>query len=245
MGLLTGNAQPIHQMTTGRTAEIPSKYASGGKNTCLHRTIRLAVGTFGVALLAASLGCQSPDSATPSVETGNQPGINKQPDVLIIREGDTLNISFPGTPSLDKTQQVRRDGRVTLPLGEEMTVTGMTPVELEQALVKLYGTQLVSKEVTVTVVASSFEVYVSGLVVKPGIIQSDHPLSALEAIMRAGGFDPKARPNTEAVVVIRNEGGKTHNYILNLRLVIEGKQSEPFYLKPSDMVYVPEKFSWF
>ena len=231
-------------MTTGQTAEIMRKHVSDGENTCAHRAIRLAVGTLGVALLAASLGCQSPDSATPIVATGNQPGVNKQPDVLIIREGDTLKISFPGTPSLDTTQQVRRDGRVTLPLGEEITVTGMTPVELEQALVKRYATQLVSKEVTVTVVASSFEVYVSGSVLHPGKIQSNHPLSALEAIMEAGGFD-NAKANIEAIVVIRNEGGKTRNYILNLRLVLEGKQSEPFYLKPSDIVYVPEKFSWF
>jgi len=197
-----------------------------------------------VVLLTTLLGCQEPYSATSSVETGKQADLNKQPDVLVIREGDTLKISFPGTPNLDTTQQVRRDGRITLPLGEEMTVTGMTPVELEQALVKSYAPQLVSKEVMVTVMASSFEVYVSGSVLHPGKIQSNHPLSALEAIMEAGGFD-NAKADIEAIVVIRNEGGKTRNYLVNLKLVLEGKQSEPFYLKPSDIIYVPEKFSWF
>jgi polysaccharide export outer membrane protein len=227
-------------MITSRTEEILRKNASSEKNTCAHRAIRLAIGTLGVALLTAMLGCQSPYSATP-VE---QAGAGKQPEVLTIREGDTLKISFPGDPSLDSTQQVRRDGRITLPIIGEVTATGMTPAEFEQVLVRLYAPQLVSKEVTVTVVSSSIEVYVSGSVLHPGPIQSDHPLSALEAIMEAGGFD-NDKANTEAVVVIRNEDGKTRNYILNLRLVLEGKQSEPFYLKPSDIVYVPEKFSWF
>jgi polysaccharide export outer membrane protein len=231
-------------MTTVRTAKILRKHASGEKNTCAHRAIRLAVGTLGVALLTALLGCQEPYSATPSGATGNQADLNKQPDELIIREGDTLKISFPSTPNLDSTQQVRRDGRITLPIIGEVTATGMTPAAFEQVLVKLYAPQLVSKEVTVTVVASSIEVYVSGSVLHPGKIQSNHLLSALEAIMEAGGFD-NAKANTEAVVVIRNEGGKTRNYIVNLKLVLEGKQSEPFYLKPSDIIYVPEKFSWF
>ena len=31
----------------------------------------------------------------------------------------------------------------------------------------------------------------------------------------------------------------------DLKLVLQGKQSEPFYLKPSDIIYVPEKFAWF
>jgi hypothetical protein len=48
-----------------------------------------------------------------------------------------------------------------------------------------------------------------------------------------------------AVVVTRNEEGQTKNYTLNLKLVLEGKQSEQFYLKPFDIVSVPERFSFF
>jgi polysaccharide biosynthesis/export protein len=206
--------------------------------------MQLALGVLGIAFLTVLTGCQAPYSATPVEQAGNQSDAGKQPEMLTIREGDTLKISFSGTPNLDTTQQVRRDGRITLPVVGEIMVTGMTPAELEQSLVKLYAPQLVSKEVTVTVTASSFAVYVSGSVLHPGKIMSDRPLSALEAIMEAGGFD-NDKANIEAVVVIRNEGGKTRNYTLNLKLVLEGKESEPFYLKPSDIVYVPEKFSWF
>jgi len=206
--------------------------------------MQIVSGVLGLAFLITLTGCQAPYSGTPVGLTGQQPAAGSQSKELTIREGDTLRISFPGTQNLDTIQQVRRDGKITLPLGEEMAVTGMTPIELEHALVKLYGPQLISKEVTVTVMASSFAVYVSGSVLHPGKIVSDHPLSALEAIMEAGGFD-NDNADIAAVVVIRNEGGKTRNYSLNLKLVLEGKQNEPFNLEPSDIVYVPEKFSWF
>ena len=62
--------------------------------------------------------------------------------------------------------------------------------------------------------------------------------------MEAGGFD-MTRANMDAVTVIRMEEGKTKNYVLNLKAVIDGKSHDPFYLKPSDIVHVPEKFSWF
>jgi protein involved in polysaccharide export with SLBB domain len=185
--------------------------------------------------------CQTPPPPAPTVAQVDRP---QQPEVLTIKEGDVLKIAFPGAPSLDTIQQVRRDGRITLPTGEEIVAAGNTSADLEQSLIKRYASQLVSKEVVVTVTASSFEVYVSGMVLHPGKIQSDHPLSALEAIMEAGGFDNE-KADIQKVEVIRNDGGKTKNYVVNLKLVLEGKQNEPFYLKPSDIVYVPEKFSWF
>jgi hypothetical protein len=49
----------------------------------------------------------------------------------------------------------------------------------------------------------------------------------------------------QAVTIIREENGQTHNYTVNLQLILEGKSSAPFYLKRSDTVFVPEKFSWF
>jgi polysaccharide export outer membrane protein len=161
-----------------------------------------------------------------------------------LREGDTLKISFPGAPNLDTTQQVRLDGRITLSMVGEVMAAGRTPGGLEKELLKVYSSQLLSKEVTVTVVSSSISVFVTGAVIHPGKVVSDHPISALEAVMEAGGFD-SAKADMKAVVVIRKEGARTQNYTLNLKLVLEGKQNEQFNLKPSDIVYVPEKFSWF
>jgi polysaccharide export outer membrane protein len=200
-----------------------------------------------MGLLLALTGCD-PNLASTTTRTAQSTALGAaggQSEELTIREGDTLKVSFPGAPNLDTTQLVRRDGRITLPIVGEMKVTGFKPADLEKDLVKLYASQLQSKEVNVTVVSSTFAVFVSGAVLRPGKITSDRPISALEAIMEAGGFD-NVRADMKAVVVIRQgEDGRTKNYTLNLKLVLEGKDNEPFYLKPSDIVVVPEKFSWF
>jgi polysaccharide biosynthesis/export protein len=199
---------------------------------------RLLSVTLGLALVFAFGGCAAPNSTAPTQRDV------KQSEAETIREADVLKISFPGAPNLDTTQAVRRDGRITLELVGEVLVTGMTPGELEQHLIQLYSTQLVSKEVTVTIISSSYSVFVTGAVIRPGKLQPDHPMTALEAIREAGGFDA-AEANMEAVVVRRQENGGTKNYTLNLKKVFDGESSESFYLRPSDILYVPEKFTWF
>ena len=94
----------------------------------------------------------------------------------------------------------------------------MTPGDLQKTLMNLYAPQLTSKEVTVEVQSSSFPVYVTGAVLRPGKIASDHPITALEAIMEAGGPD-YTKANLKNVSVIRQEGNQTKNYNLNLKRV--------------------------
>lgn len=201
------------------------------------RFCRAVISALGLAVLA---GCEtSPHAALPS-----QPA--EAVEAQTLREGDVLKIAFPGAPNLDTQQPIRRDGRISLSIVGEVVAAGMTPAALEKDLMQRYSTQLVSKEVTVTVMSSSYAIFVTGAVMHPGKIISDHPMSAFEAIMEAGGFD-NAKANSAAVRVIRIEDGQSKNYTLNLKLVLEGKGAETklFYLKPSDTVFVPEKFSWF
>jgi protein involved in polysaccharide export with SLBB domain len=108
----------------------------------------------------------------------------------------------------------------------------------------LYGPQIETKQVVVTVQSSTFPVFVTGAVLRPGKVLSDHPLSALEAIMEAGGFD-YSKANLKAVVVVRQEQNHTTKFMVNLKAAMQGGEAKPFYLKPSDIVYVPEKFTWF
>ena len=97
---------------------------------------------------------------------------------------------------------------------------------------------------TVTVESSSIPVFVDGAVLRPQKVVADHPISALEAIMEAGGFD-YAKANLKDVQVIRYEDGREKTYPLNLKEVMEGKPGEQFFLKPYDIVHVPERFEWF
>jgi len=191
-------------------------------------------------LLAVAAGCQT--QAPPPGGVKEQ--TSTAPAVIVLREGDLLKISFPGSPTLDTTQQIRRDGKITLPLVGEVQAAGTTTEALQQDLVKLYAPQLSSKEVLVTLTSSSFPVFVTGSVIRPGKIVSDHPITALDAIMEAGGVD-YTKANLRAVRVLRHNGDRVENYTLNLKLILEGKENKPFYLRPSDIVFVPERFSWF
>jgi polysaccharide export outer membrane protein len=191
------------------------------------------------ALWMAVGGC-----GTPDFQQGTALESPEKPESLVLREGDTLKISFPGAPNLNTTQQIRRDGKISLSLVGEVSAAGLTPEQLEKKLIGLYAPQLVTKEVTVTVESSSFPVYVTGAVLRPGKVTSERPITALEAIMEAGGFD-YTRANLKSVRVIRNERGHIDHYTLNLKQVLAGQSSETFYLKPMDIVYVPERFTWF
>ncbi|MGA9451868.1 MAG: polysaccharide biosynthesis/export family protein, partial [Verrucomicrobiia bacterium] len=189
-------------------------------------------------LLAVAAGCQThaPQAGVVKEQTSTPPA------VIVLREGDLLKISFPGSPTLDTTQQIRRDGKITLPLVGEVQAAGTTTEALQQDLVKLYAPQLSSKEVLVTLTSSSFPVFVTGSVIRPGKIVSDHPITALDAIMEAGGVD-YTKANLKAVRVLRHNGDRVENYTLNLKLILEGKDSKPFYLQPSDIVFVPERLT--
>jgi len=202
-----------------------------------------------LVLMAAGLlaGCQTQFSPTAALkEQAAMAGESaaKTNELMNLREGDVLKISFPGSPTLDTTQTIRRDGKITMQLVGDVDAAGMTPVALEKKLVDLYRPQLTSTQVSVQVVSSALTIYVTGMVLRPGKVLSDHPITALEAVMEAGGPD-YTKANLKNVAVIRQEGNVMKNYRVNLKDVLGGKENAPFYLKPDDIVSVPERFSMF
>lgn len=195
-----------------------------------------------IALVLLVAGCQT---ETP------QAGMVGKPDpgssrVIGLREGDIVKISFPGAPNLNTTQQIKTDGNIELPLGGQIKAVGMTTGELEKELVNRFASQLINKEVTVTIESASFPIYVTGAVLHPGKVSSNRPITALEAIMEAGGVD-NTKANLKAVAVTRYEGDQLQHFTLDLKSVMQGNgaQSKPFYLRPSDIIFVPEKFTWY
>lgn len=197
---------------------------------------RLAVAGLAAAalFLAGCIGTGKPALPTAAAE----------PDPQILHFGDVLQVAFPGSPNLNSQQQIRRDGKINLDIIGEVKAADKTPADLEKELQTLFSPHLVSKDVKVTVVSSTFSVFVIGAVMRPGKIQLERAVTAFEAIMEAGGFDME-KANMKGVVVIRHENGTNTNYKVNLKAVLDGKPSTPFKLKPYDTVYVPEKFNWF
>jgi polysaccharide export outer membrane protein len=196
--------------------------------------------------IVAAVGLAGCASSGPSYQdmlkiTDDKP---VQPDAIILREGDVVGISFPSNPALKSdVQQIRRDGKITLGRIGEIDAAGKTVKALQEELLKKYNEEMAVQEVTVSVQSSTFPIYVTGAVLRPGKILSDRPLTALDAIMEAGGPD-YTRANLKAVKIIRNVNGMMEHYKLNLDAVLKGEDSQTFYLKPYDIIYVPERFSW-
>jgi polysaccharide biosynthesis/export protein len=164
---------------------------------------------------------------------------------LVLTEGDGLKITFPSNANFNTTQPIRRDGKMALPLIGEVVAAGKTPAQFEKELNELYAKQIVSTDpITVQITSSTFPVFVTGAVMRPGKVLSDRPITALEAILESGGFD-YGRANTKSVRILRNQEGTMQPFTIDLKSVMSGSRNQVFFLKPYDIVYVPEKFSWF
>jgi polysaccharide export outer membrane protein len=202
------------------------------------------IGALALVLTVLLAGCQT----APQLRSADFGAIHApvtKPDVLILHEGDVVRVTFPGAAALNGAPQtIRRDGIISIPSLGEIKAAGLTTQELEKAILDSFGSQIQTKEVNVTLESSSFGVYVTGAVLRPGKVASDRPLTALEAVMEAGGPD-YTRANLKKVTVIRSENGQTEHHVLNLKKVLEGQSAEQFKLKPADIVYVPERFTWF
>jgi len=177
-------------------------------------------------------------STTSAPPAPSQPPTAFDPSIL--REGDIIQITFPGATNLNKGQLILpQGGMVKLDFVDEIKATGRTPKELQEDILAAYGNQLQLKEVTVTVLQTSSRVYVNGEVLRPGPVPMNRPLTAMEAVMEAGGFTPQALHNQ--VGLLRKENGIQQPYVIDLRKALRGMATNPVYLQPNDIVFVPRK----
>ena len=213
---------------------------SFGRFAACRRFVEL--GTVMLAFALSLTGCNS--SSTHYKNLSPAKAGPAQPESLVLREGDVVRIDFPGAPNLNAKETITRDGKIMLLKGE-VVAAGKTVTELQKEILDLYSPDLITKLVTVSVEASSFPIYITGAVSQSGQITVDRPLTLLEAVMKAGVDLSKA--NLKAVRLSRSENGQMEVYLFNLDAQLKGKESgtKPFYVAPSDIIYVPEKFQWF
>jgi polysaccharide export outer membrane protein len=157
-----------------------------------------------------------------------------------LTEGDIVSITFQYSTNFNTIQKISLDGTLNLDSVGLVKAAGKTPLQLQDQLAKLYKPQVKDDVLTVKVVSSASSIYVSGAVVRPGKVPLDRPMTVLEGIMEAGGFEPN-RAKLSSVRVIRLEDGRQKTYMVDVRKVLEGPGEAPFYLKPFDIVHVPQK----
>lgn len=161
------------------------------------------------------------------------------PQEVRLAPGDEIEIKFYYTPDLNESLTIRPDGKITLQMVDDVEVKGLTPDELRLELESLYTPYIKEPAVSVIVrTLASQQIFIGGEVRTPGSIPISGNTTLLQAILQAGGFI-KMSAKLSNVIVMRQDEGKWYAGAFDLRDVVKGKESDSFYLKPMDIVYVP------
>jgi polysaccharide export outer membrane protein len=140
---------------------------------------------------------------------------------------------------LTRTVPVRPDGKITLPLLNDVQAAGITPMELAGVIREGLKKFITNPQVTVSVTEiNSRRIYVNGEVNKSGAYQLLPHMTVLQALSGSGGFTAFAR--IKNIYVLRNENGKSTKIPFNYKEAIKGKNPEQnIELQPGDVVVVP------
>jgi len=152
---------------------------------------------------------------------------------------DVIEVFVYKEPELSPTVVVRPDGKISLPLINDVHAAGLTPAQLRDRIVEESKKYVEDPNVTVVVKQiNSRRVFVTGEIGKPGPYPLSGPTTVLQMVSIAGGFKEYAHP--EKIMIIRTENGKPVSFKFNYKEVINGKKlSQNIELKPGDSVIVP------
>ena len=157
----------------------------------------------------------------------------------IIGAQDVLDISVWKEAELTRAVPVRPDGKISLPLLNDVQAAGLTPTQLAAEITENLKKFVTNPQVTIIVTQiNSQRVYILGEAARPGAYPLLPGMTVLEALSSSGGFTMFA--NTKKIYVLRREGGKQEKLAFNYKDVIDGKHPEQnIELKAGDQVVVP------
>jgi len=189
----------------------------------------------GIALAQNSAPAQPSSHSAPDKTAS--PSIQAGPEYVIGPE-DVLLISVWKESDLTATLPVRPDGKISLPLLNDVQAAGLTPIQLAQSVTEKLKKYIADPRVTVVVTAiNSKRIYMVGEVAHSGPIPMLPNMTALQAISSAGLTQ---FANTKNIYILRMENGKQQKMPVNYRKLVKGEQMEQNYvLQPGDTIVVP------
>jgi len=172
------------------------------------------------------------DKAT-NVVPDSQAGIG-----YVIGPEDVLHIAVWREADLTATLPVRPDGKISLPLLNDVQASGLTPQQLAASVTEKLKKYIADPRVTVVVTQiNSKRVYMVGEVLHPGPMSMIANMTVLQALSSAG---LNQFANTKRIYVLRTENGKQQKLPVNYRKLVKGEQIEQNYLlQPGDEIVVP------
>ena len=198
----------------------------------------LTVVLFAAAALAQSLSDgknDKPANAMQGTAPASEAGTASD---YVIGADDTLHISVWKEPDLSETLPVRPDGKISMPLLNDVTAAGLTPLQLKDSITEKLKKYIADPRVTVVVTAmNSRRVFVTGEVVHSGPMPLLPHMTMLQALAQAG-FTQFA--NLKSIYLLRTENGKQEKLPFNYKEVVKGNHPEQnIVLKPGDTLVVP------
>ena len=157
----------------------------------------------------------------------------------VIGPQDVLDVNVWKEAELTRSVPVRPDGKISMPLLNDVQAAGLTPQQLSAQITTELRKYITDPQVTVIVTAiNSQRIYILGEVGRAGAYPLLPSMTAIEALSSAGGFTPFARG--KSIYILRMEDGKQVKYPFDYKAVIDGKRSdENVVLNPGDTIVVP------
>ena len=182
---------------------------------------------------------QAQASNPAALPPANAPGGTELAPDYVIGPDDVLAIVFWREKELSGEVTVRPDGRISLPLLNDIPAAGLTPDQLRDRVLQRAATLVEDPQATVVVkTVNSRKVFITGMVERPGSYPLTNRTTVLQLIATAGGLREFAKSGD--IVMIRNDKGRETRFQFDYKQVVKGKRLEQnLELKPGDTVVVP------
>jgi polysaccharide export outer membrane protein len=182
---------------------------------------------------------QAAQGQPPAAGTDAAPKAVTQDPNYIIGPQDVLDISVWKESELTRTVPVRPDGKISIPLLNDVRAAGLTPNQLAAQITTSLKRFVTDPQVTVIVTQiNSQRVYILGEVLRTGAYPLLPGMTMLQALSSAGGFTQFA--NRKKIYMFRIENGKQVKYPFDYKAVIDGKRTDQdVVLKAGDTIVVP------
>lgn len=190
-------------------------------------------------LLAGAMGlAQDPPMKSAAATASNKAGDAAAAPDYVIGPEDVLHIAVWKEADLTVTLPVRPDGKISLPLLDDVQAAGLTPVQLSEMLTEKLKKFVADPRVTVVVTAiNSKRVYMVGEVTRGGAMPMLPHMTVLQALSSAG---LSQFANTKRIYVLRSANGKEEKLPVNYQKLVKGQAMEQNYvLVPGDTIVVP------
>ncbi len=186
-----------------------------------------------VALLLSSLAVAAYGQTPTLGQFGRE-------DRYTLNPGDVLDIQYRYTPEFNQTVTIQPDGFISLEIGGDMKVSGRNLAQVRALILMKARERLASPELNV--ILKEFQkpfVVVAGEVAQPGRIEVRDKMTAIQAVMMAGGFKESAK--SSQILVYRKLNSNTAEVrMLNFKTLKRTSDLEnDLTLQPGDMIMVP------